>query len=131
MPTEQAASQFFHHPLGWMIEGEPFVRSPQRVDDRSLLFYCGIKQNMELAVLETTDIVADTRVAIEAQRAALGDIQGLIEFQCCLRTQQLRNENRCDQYGAIFSGIPMVGFSTYGEAYLGHMNQTSTILVFR
>lgn len=125
---EQAASQFFHHPLG-LIEGEPFVRSPQRVEDRSILFYCRIKQNMELAVLETTDIVADTRAAIEAQRA--GNIQGLIEFQCCLRTRQLRDENRCEPYGAIFSGIPMVGFSTYGEAYLGHINQTSTILVFR
>lgn len=126
---EHAASQFFHHPLGLMIEGEPFVRSPQRVEDRSIRFYCRIKQNMELAVLETTDIVADTRAAIEAQGA--GDIQGLIEFQCCLRTQQLRNENRCEQYGAIFSGVPMVGFSTYGEAYLGHINQTSTILIFR
>jgi hypothetical protein len=125
---EQAASQFFHHPLGLMIDGEPFVRSPQRVEDRSILFYCRIKQNMELSVLQTTDIVADTRAAIEARRA--GNMQGIIEFQCCLRTQQLRNENRCDQYAAIFSGIPMVGFSTYGEAYLGHMNQTSTILVF-
>jgi len=28
------------------------------------------------------------------------------------------------------SGIPAVGFSTYGEQYLGHVNQTSTILVF-
>jgi len=131
LAPEQAASQFLHHPLGLMIEEEPFVRSPKRVEDRSIVFYCRIKQGTELAVLETTDIVADTRAAIEAHRGALGGIQGLIEFQCCLRTQQLRNEDRGDQYGAIFSGIPMVGFSTYGEAYLGHMNQTSTILAFR
>jgi hypothetical protein len=46
-------------------------------------------------------------------------------------TLQLRAENRCEQYCAIFDGIPTAGFSTFGEAYMGHINQTSTILVFR
>jgi hypothetical protein len=50
-------------------------------------------------------------------------------LQCILRTLQLRQEKRCEQYGEIFAGIPMAGFSTYGEAYLGHLNQTSTMLV--
>jgi hypothetical protein len=128
---ERAASEFAHHPLGLMIEGDPFVRSPRRAEDHSIIFYCRIKQDMELAVLETTDIVADTRAAIEAKVGNLGGILGLIEFQCIARTQQLRQEDRCEQYGAIFSGIPMVGFSTYGEAYLGHINQSSTMLLFR
>ena len=86
---------------------------------------------MELALLEGTDIVADTRSAIEASRAANGRIRGLVEFQCVSRTQQLRDEGRASQYAEIFSGVPMVGFSTYGEAYLGHINQSSTVLVFR
>ena len=128
---EQAASRFFKHPLGLMIEGEPYVRSPQRAQDGHIRFYCQIKENSELAVLQATDIVADTRAVIEERKAALGEIRGLLEFQCILRTLQLRDEKRCEQYGEIFSGIPMVGFSTYGEAYLGHMNQTSTILLFR
>lgn len=127
---EQASSQFFRHPLGLMIEGDPFVRSLRDVAGRSIRFYSHIKEGMELALLEATDIVEDTRAAIEAQKTA-GQIRGLIEFQCILRTQQLQDEGRCGQYGAIFSGIPMVGFSTYGEAYLGHVNQTSTILIFR
>jgi hypothetical protein len=127
---EEAAGHFFEHPLGLMVDGEPFVRSPQKAEDGSIVFYCHIKQGMELEVLEATDIVADTRQAIEEQ-AALGPIAGLIDFQCILRTLQLRQENRCDQYGAIFGGIPNVGFSTYGEAYLGHLNQTSTMLLFR
>ena len=127
---EEAAGHFFQHPLGLMVEGEPFVRSPQKAEGGSIVFYCQIKQGMELEVLEATDIVADTRQAIEEQ-AALGPIAGLIDFQCILRTLQLRQENRCDQYGAIFDGIPNAGFSTYGEAYLGHLNQTSTMLLFR
>jgi hypothetical protein len=119
------------HPLGLMVQGEPFVRSPQRVDGHSIVFYCRIKQGMQLEVLEATDIVADTRAALEAQKIALGPISGIIDFHCILRTLELRNEKRCDQYGALFSGIPAIGFSTYGEEYLGHINQTSTMLVFR
>jgi hypothetical protein len=127
----EAAGQFLQHPLGLMVNGEPFVRSPQRVENLSIVFYCHVKKDMELAVLEATDIVADTRRAIEAKMAELGVIRGLIDFQCILRAIQLREENRCGQYGRIFGDIPMAGFSTYGEAYLGHMNQTSTILIFR
>jgi hypothetical protein len=127
---EQAATCFMAHPLGLMVNGDPFVRSPQRVDGHSVVFYCRIKQGMQLEVLEGTDIVADTRAAIEAQQRVMGPISGLIDFHCILRTLQLRNEKRCDQYGAIFSGIPAIGFSTYGEEYLGHINQTSTMLLF-
>ena len=128
---EEASAQFMRRPLGLMVDGDPFVRSPQRVHDRGILFYCQIKQGMELEVLQATDIVAHTRQAIEARKATGKPISGIIDFQCILRNLQLRAENRCDDYGAIFAGIPTAGFSTYGEAYLGHLNQTSTILVFR
>jgi hypothetical protein len=130
VPPAEAAAQFFTHPLGLMVEGEPYVRSPQRTEDGQIVFYCQIRDGMELEVLEGTDIVADTRQALESSKAQ-GGIRGVIDFQCILRTLQLRHEKRCDQYGAIFKGIPMAGFSTYGEAYLGHLNQTSTILVLR
>lgn len=127
---EAAPREFMKHPLGLMADGDPFVRSPQRVDGRGMVFYCRIKEGMELEVLEATDLVAHTRSAIEARKANGAPIAGIIDFQCILRTLQLREEKRCEQYGAIFTGIPTAGFSTYGEAYLGHMNQTSTMLVF-
>ena len=130
IPPEDAPAQFFDHPLGLMAHGEPFVRSPQRSDGRSIVFYCHIKEGMQLEVLEATDIVADTRRAVEKHKNGRREIRGLIDFQCILRTLQLRQEQRCEQYGEIFAGIPMVGFSTYGEAYLGHLNQTSTMLLF-
>ena len=129
--ADRVHTLFAQHPLGLTVQGEPFVRSPQRVEGRSILFYCQIKKDTDLEVLRATDIVADTRAAIEARRAAPGEIRGMIEFQCILRTLQLRSENRGHLYGEIFCGIPMAGFSTYGEAYLGHINQTSTILLFR
>lgn len=131
VPPAQAAAKFLRHPVGLIVNGEPFVRSPQRPDGQSIRFYCEIKQGMELEVLEGTDIIADTARTIEAKKTAMGHVSGLIDFQCILRTIELRKAKRCDQYGAVFSGIPSVGFSTYGEQYLGHINQTSTILLFR
>ena len=128
-PSE-AAARFLRHPLGLMAEGEPFVRSPQHTEGSSIVFYCQIQEGMELEVLDATDIVKDTRAAVEERKAA-GAIQGMIDFQCILRTLQLRDEKRCERYGEIFHGIPAIGFSTYGEAYLGHMNQTSTMLLLR
>ncbi len=128
IPVEAVAEGFFRHPLGLMIDGEPFVRSPQRVDGDTIRFYCQIRPDTELAVLEATDLLADTRRAVESA-AAGGEIRGIIDFQCILRTLQLREERKCSQYGAIFGDIPAIGFSTYGEAYIGHLNQTSTMLV--
>ena len=127
----EAAAHFFRHPLGLMVDGEPFVRSPQKAEGASIGFYCRIREGTELELLQAADIVGDTRRAVEAQKEALGEVAGLIDFQCILRTIQLHEENRCEQYGAIFDGIPNVGFSTYGEAYLGDVNQTSTMLLFR
>jgi hypothetical protein len=131
VPPGEVAARFLDHPLGLMVNGEPFVRSPQRVDGESILFYCQIKEGMRLEVLTGTDIVADTKAALAAARSRLGHIAGLIDFHCILRTLDLRQQGRCDQYGEIFAGLPAIGFSTYGEEYLGHMNQTSTMLLFR
>jgi hypothetical protein len=127
---EQAPTLFMQHPLGLMIGGDPFVRSPQRTDGQSIVFYCNIKEGMELRVLTGGDIVAETRAVVEARKRALEGISGLIDFHCILRTLELRSENRCHQYGSIFRDIPTIGFSTYGEEYLGHINQTSTMLLF-
>jgi hypothetical protein len=128
---EKASGEFMNHPLGLMSHGEPFVRSPQRVQDGSIVFYCRILEGAELELLDATDIIADTRTSVQAQKAKLGKIAGIIDFNCILRTLKLRADQRCDEYGAIFGKIPAIGFSTYGEAYLGHINQTSTMLVFR
>ena len=128
---QEAAAHFRQHPLGLMVNGEPFVRSPAQVQEQGIVFFCQIKEGMQLELLNGTDIVADTSAAVAAKKSASETIAGVIDFQCTLRTQELQEQKRCDEYGAIFSGLPAIGFSTYGEEYLGHMNQTSTILLFR
>ncbi|HWA83831.1 MAG TPA: FIST N-terminal domain-containing protein [Fimbriimonadaceae bacterium] len=131
IPEAELDKHFSDHPVGLMVGDEPFVRSPQRIEGSTIYFYCQIKEGMELEILEGTDIVSATREALERKRNELGQIGGLIQFNCILRTLELKAEGRCGDYGAIFSGIPSVGFSTYGEEYLGHINQTSTMLLLR
>jgi hypothetical protein len=119
------SAQFMRHPLGLVIDGEPFVRSPQMVADGAVRFYCQILQGMELHLLESTDIVQDTAKALQS----IGKPTAMVNFHCILRTLELKDKKQCDAYGAVFANVPTIGFSTYGEAYIGHINQTSTILV--
>jgi hypothetical protein len=120
---------FMRHPVGLMVGDDPFVRSPMRVDGRSVVFYCNIKEGMELALLESTDIVADTSRVV-AERLARGDVAALLNFHCILRTLELQDRGQTGAYGELFSTVPTAGFSTYGEELIGHMNQTSTIVCF-
>jgi len=124
---DNVQSFFMKNPVGLMIDGEPYVRSPQQAKGSSLAFYCNIKEGMELSLLESTDIVKDTREAVSKN----GDAAALINFHCILRTLELEQKKQTEAYGKIFSKVPTIGFSTYGEEYLGHINQTSTMLLLK
>jgi hypothetical protein len=119
------AARFMSNPVGLLAGDELFVRSPQRVlDDGSIVFYSRVRAGAELQLLESTDIVADTAAALE------GSYRAVFVFNCILRALQLREEGQSEAFGALFTNTPAVGFSTYGEAYLEHVNQTATMLVF-
>lgn len=126
-----APNHFKHNPVGILFEGDPFVRSPQQIKGDSMLFYCGVKEGIELTLLESTDIISDTKNALEKTRSELGSISGIINFNCILRTLELREKGITAAYGELFTDYPTIGFSTYGEQFIGHMNQTATMLVFR
>lgn len=131
IPVGEAPERFMHNPVGLIIEGEPYVRSPQRIKEGRMAFYCGVTEGMELSLLESTDIVADTAQALAKAKAELGGISGVINFNCILRTLELNQKKLTEQYGALFADVPTIGFSTYGEQYIGHINQTATMLVFK
>jgi hypothetical protein len=122
---------FQRNPLGLVVPGgEPFVRSPQQVKGDSVVFYCQVKEGMELHVLQARNIVDDTRRDLEAKLREMGECQGLVNFHCILRTLELQQKGLSEAYGSLFGSLPSVGFSTYGESYIGHINQTSTMLLF-
>lgn len=124
------ADRFMSNPVGLMVGEEPYVRSPQKLADDAIVFYCNIVQGMELSLLESVDIVKDTRQVLADKEKELGGIGGLINFNCILRTLELEKKGQTEAYGQVFTDIPTVGFSTYGEEYLGHINQTATMLAF-
>jgi hypothetical protein len=121
---------FQSHPVGLVTgEGEPYVRSPQRLEGTDVVFYCQVKQGMKLNILSSVDIVEQTRSDLVAKLEGFGPCGGLVNFHCILRTLELEAKEQCDAYGALFEKTPMVGFSTYGESYIGHINQTSTMVL--
>ena len=127
----EAVARSARHPLGLLVDGEPYLRTLRKAEGNDLHFYCALHVGVPLSMLEVGDIVADTRHDLAADEKAKGPIEALINFHCIMRTLQLEAENQTKQYGALFERWPSVGFSTYGEQYAGHINQTSTMVVFR
>jgi hypothetical protein len=119
------------NPLGLVIDGEPYVRSPMMIQGQSVLFYCGSVEGTTLSLLETGDIIEDTRRDLHEAEERLGGISGLIVFNCAHRALELSNKRLTGKYGELFGGIPTIGFNSYGEQCIGHVNQTATMLAFR
>ena len=130
--VKDVSKYFSTNPLGLTIgEDDMYIRSPQQIKGNSMLFYCNILEGMEVRLLKSTDIVEDTKKAIENKIKEFGKIDGIINFDCVERILELEEKHLEKQYAEIFGDIPTIGFSTYGEQFIGHMNQTSAMLVFR
>jgi hypothetical protein len=86
---------------------------------------------MRVRILQSTDIVKETDMSVKRKVSDLGKVSCIINFHCILRTLELESKNQTEEYGQLFSDIPTIGFSTYGEEFIGHINQTSTMLVLK
>ena len=126
-----AATAFARKPVGLVAGNDFFVRSPQKTDGNKLVFYCSVKEGMKLDVLESQDIVEDTEKDLEAKMAEFGSVSAILNVNCILRTLELKEKNQTRAYGDLFKDIPTVGFSSYGESYIGHINQTAVMLLFK
>lgn len=131
-PEDLDSTVFMKHPVGLMIDGEPFIRSPQRVtEDGGIKFYCQILDGMEVEVMASGDIIAGTSAALaEAQAQLGGSVSAGVLFNCILRRLELDATDQTEAFVDLFSGLPVAGFHTYGESWLGHMNQTLTGVLF-
>ncbi len=131
VPVSDLATCFPRHPLGLLIEGEPYVRSPREIAGDSVFFNCSSVDGMELTLLEASDLVGDTKAALDCVLEKLGSISGVVVFNCVYRAIELDKKNLADEYARLFADYPTIGFNCYGEQFIGHINQTATMIVFR
>jgi hypothetical protein len=127
-----ADQAFIAHPLGLMIDGNPWIRSPQQVvDGGGIKFYCQLLPGMEVELMNGTDLIADTRAAIRSAVADVGgEASGAVMFNCILRRLEMDANDLHQPFADAIGGIPTAGFHTYGESWLGHVNQSLTAVVF-
>ncbi len=129
--SEQELPNYFtKNPLGLVFDEQHiFVRNPHHIEDTAVDFYCAIKEGQQLSVLQSGNIVADTYKDLEQAWANNRDLKAIIEFNCMSRMKELWDKDQAQEYAALFRIIPTISFGTFGESYIGHMNQTSTMLL--
>ena len=126
--VDDLPSKFTDYPLGLVFdEHNTFIRSGKEIENSSVSFYCLVKEGLELTVQRSSDIVADTSADLKEH----GELKAVVDFNCAQRFLSLRNMNQLEEYMKIFGNIPVIGFATYGESYIGHINQTSTMLLLK
>ncbi len=126
---DEIQNYFVCNPLGVVAGDEIFVRTFNQIQNGGITLHCGLPEGTEINVLKIGNIVDDTRKALD--EAIPYQPAGVINFNCLYRTLEILNENQVEPYCALFGRYPSIGFSTNGEAFLGHINETSTILVIK
>ena len=129
VPVDEIENYFVSNPLGIVADGEIFVRTFNQIQDGGITLHCGLPEGAEINVLKIGDIVSDTRQALE--HTITYEPAGVINFNCLYRTFEMLNKKLTADYCALWGKYSSIGFSTGGEAYLGHINETSTVLVIK
>ncbi|MBD0319692.1 MAG: FIST C-terminal domain-containing protein, partial [Gemmatimonadetes bacterium] len=132
VPVEELGlGTFMKHPLGMVLEGDAFIRSPHSASpERGLMFQARVDEGMQLHIMRGTDLIGETRVALDGARERLGgSIGGALSFNCALRLLEMNAGGLNQDFLDLFD-FPMAGFHTFGESYLVQLNHTYTGLAF-
>ncbi|MPN45935.1 hypothetical protein SDC9_193514 [bioreactor metagenome] len=106
------------------------MRSINRVmDDLSLKLACSVREGMQLSVLQSSDIISDTRDKWKQIGKKYNSISTVIIANCVLRSFELNSKEQMQDYVDIFANEKLIGFCSYGEAFIGHMNHSTTFLI--
>jgi hypothetical protein len=117
------------HSFGIEVGGELFVRSVAGINAETgvISFFCDVNSGDQLELLQSTDMVDQTRRDLEAFLRGKPPAIGAVLNDCILR--RLNNERSLPNMGDIWP-MPVAGFSTFGELFGINVNETLTALVF-
>lgn len=122
---------FLYHPFGLMVEDQPFIRTiRQKLDNGCVQLFCAVKDGLRLRLMKPSDIVERTAKDLAVARQGLAGIRAILDFDCAHRALMLAESKNYPKYAQLFDGIETAGFSTYGETYIGFINQTSVMALF-
>ena len=113
------------------IGGQLFIRSVSQIDFKAdrVRFYCDVAMGERLYLVRRQDLGKQTASDFQrflSSRRQLVPVGGILN-DCILR--RLYNGNQLGQVDC-FRGLPVAGFSTFGELYGVNINQTLTALFF-
>jgi len=100
---ELDSATFMRSPVGLMIDGEPWIRSPQQViDGGGLKFYCQILEGIDVDLMHSTNLIAETRNALQQAVDELGTpAAGGVLFNCILRRLELDATSQQQAFGML------------------------------
>lgn len=128
---ELTTGVFSSNPVTVTLDGEPWVRSIQRVDGDGLVFYCAIAEGMVLRLARGSRQVERLEALLSRLDAEVGGASLILGCDCILRRLALETGGQLEEAGRVLASAPFFGFSTYGEQRGAvHVNQTLTGLVF-
>ncbi len=122
---------FTDHPFGLMVKDRAFVRDVAWRDGDKLMMGSNAKEGEELYLMKREDIIAPTKKMIERIKNELGQISGMIMFQCGYRFFETYRTKKDKELFNILNIAPLIGLNSYGEYYgWASMAQTLTVLAF-
>ncbi len=122
---------FMANPVGVIIEGQPWVRSPAQVfPDGSMRFGAKIHEGASLNLLKATDLVGDTASAMDNGAKELGrPPSAALLFNCAHRCVEIQMKQLEGPFRGTIANFPVAGFHSYGESWLAYVNQTLIALL--
>ncbi len=129
---ELGPAVFFPNPVGLMIDGSPWLRSPAPFghEGSSIAFACEVPEGAQLYLMRRAcPIIEDSHDALQKALETLGSqIQAGLFFSCAYRRLEMDAEGSHEDFVSLLD-FPAAGFHTHGESWLGHINQTMTSLL--
>lgn len=127
-PARLQAGQFAQSPMVVRLNGNDYVRSIQHANpDGSLTLYCAIERGVVLRIAEGADMIANRKQLFADIRQHIGEPQFTLGFDCIHCRLEAERTDITAAIGQMFEENRVLGFSTYGEQFLGvHVNQTLT-----